>query len=163
MSMAEAAATNRNIARVQERIAELEALAVDDTFHGNSPRLVDALLAEWRAHLRAMRDRPEALPPAIAEPASPAPPAAASVRGAPGDGRSSVAAPRVSRADLDRVDRELTEIRGQVDHLEALVAQDMRLGHPTKRSRDLLAAHREHLHQLLSRRTAMFVAFVTGQ
>ena len=152
MSMAEAVATNRNMTRVQERIAELEALAGDDTSHGDSPRLVDALLAEWRAHLRAMRERADALPRVLAEPPAQTPPP-----------KSSVADTRVSRVDLDRVDRELAEVRVQVDHLEALVTQDMRLGNPTKRSRDLLAAHREHLRQLLSRRTAMFVAFVTGQ
>jgi len=45
--MAEAVATNRNEARVQQRIAELEALAADDTTRGDSPRLVNALLAEW--------------------------------------------------------------------------------------------------------------------
>ena len=161
--MPEAVATNRNEARVQQRIAELEALAADDTTRGDSPRLVNALLAEWRAHLRAMRDRSEALSPAIAERAAQTPLPASSARGAPGGAGSSVAEPRVSRLDLDRADQELAEVRGHVDYLEALVAQDMRWGNPTKRSRDLLAGHREHLHQLLSRRTAMFIAFVTGQ
>ena len=101
--------------------------------------------------------------PAIAERAAQTPLPASSARGAPGGAGSSVAEPRVSRLDLDRADQELAEVRGHVDYLEALVAQDMRWGNPTKRSRDLLAGHREHLHQLLSRRTAMIIAFVTGQ
>ena len=163
MSSPEPIATDRNIARVQARITELEALSADDATNGDSPRLVNALLAEWRAHLSAMQERRDALPRAIPEPPRRTPSPASTARSSPNAAGFAANDIRVSRVDLDRLDQELAEVRGHVEYLEAVVARDMRWGNPTKRSRDLLAAHREHLHQLLSRRTAMFVAFVTGQ
>jgi len=76
---------------------------------------------------------------------------------------ASVGGPRTSRVDLDRIDEEVAEARDRIEHLESLVGRDLRLGHPTKHSRELLETYRESLRQLLDRRTAMFTAFVTGR
>ena len=64
----EVRAVSRDIARVRRRIAELEALAGDDTEHGASPALIHGLVAEWRARLRAMQDRRDALLRTISDP-----------------------------------------------------------------------------------------------
>jgi len=64
----EVRAVTRDIARVRRRIAELEALARDDTEHGASPGLVHGLVAEWRARLRAMQDRRDVLLRTISDP-----------------------------------------------------------------------------------------------
>jgi len=45
----------------RKRITDLEALAVDDSPHGASPRVVRALVAEWQNRLREMQRRREAL------------------------------------------------------------------------------------------------------
>ena len=54
-------ALDRDIELAGRRIAELEALAVDTSPHGASPRVVRALLAEWQDRLREMQRRREAL------------------------------------------------------------------------------------------------------
>ena len=54
-------ALDRDIALAGKRITELEALAVDTSPHGASPRLVRALLVEWQDRLREMQRRREAL------------------------------------------------------------------------------------------------------
>ena len=64
----EVRAVTRDIARVRRGTAELEALARDDTEHGASPGLVHGLVAEWRARLRAMQDRRDALLRTISDP-----------------------------------------------------------------------------------------------
>jgi len=57
----EVAIIDSDIARVRKRIAELEALAADDTRRGASPRLVRALVAEWRSRLGELERRRDAL------------------------------------------------------------------------------------------------------
>jgi len=57
----EAASLESDIARVHKRVAELEALASDDARRGASPRLVRALLTEWRSRLQEMQRRRDAL------------------------------------------------------------------------------------------------------
>ena len=60
-SESEVAIVDSDIERVRKRIAELEALAADNTRHGASPRLVRALVAEWRSRLGEMERRRDAL------------------------------------------------------------------------------------------------------
>ena len=57
----EVATIDSDIARVRKRIAELEALACDNTRHGASPRLVRALVTEWRSRLEEIQRRRDAL------------------------------------------------------------------------------------------------------
>ena len=57
----EVAGLDSDIERVRKRIAELEALAADNTRHGASPRLVRALVAEWRSRLGELERRRDAL------------------------------------------------------------------------------------------------------
>jgi len=64
----ELAAIERDIALARARIAELRALALDDSPHGASPALVRALVAEWRGRLYAIEERREALLRRICEP-----------------------------------------------------------------------------------------------
>ena len=63
MSDAESEVVNldSDIARVRKRIAELEALPTDDTRRGASPRLVRALVTEWRNRLQEIERRRDAL------------------------------------------------------------------------------------------------------
>ena len=61
-------AVARDIARVRRRIAELEALAADDTPNGASLELVQGLAEEWRARLRAMENRRDTLLRTISDP-----------------------------------------------------------------------------------------------
>jgi len=63
MSDAESEVANldSDIARVRKRIAELQALASDDARRGASPRLVRALVAEWRSRLQEIERRRDAL------------------------------------------------------------------------------------------------------
>ena len=60
-SESEIAIIDSDIARVRKRVAELEALATDDTRRGASPRLVRALVTEWRSRLQEMERRRDAL------------------------------------------------------------------------------------------------------
>ena len=60
-SESEVAGLDSDIEHVQKRIAELEALAADNTRHGASPRLVRALVAEWRSRLGELERRRDAL------------------------------------------------------------------------------------------------------
>ena len=57
----EGAGLASDIARVRKRLAELEALATDNTRHGASPRLVRALVTEWRSRLEEIQRRRDAL------------------------------------------------------------------------------------------------------
>ena len=60
--------------------------------------------------------------------------------------------PLPSRLRLERVEREIIYARRLLDRLEAIVADDLRLGFTARHTRALVAEYRASLRRMLDRR-----------